>query len=522
MRLWVALSAGLVIAGLGVALFKVVALDYPLRPAEQTGTWRVGLTLAVEPGPRRTVVEGPLPRSLSYQRLIAEEVRSGPMRFSIKGAGGNRTARWSGKVEARTVVSYETTVVVVPNRRPVPARETDPEYSRTMAAALSASAMVQSRDPAVVQLSRELRLDGSEKVKLARDIFAFVGKEIGVVRARAGMDAVTVIREGRGTVRGRSRLFCALARANGLPCRVVTGVFLSGHQLGSLHYWNDVPLGDAWVPIDASEHHFGSLPADRLVLSTEDEAAFRSAGSRAFSYRFDIQPEIDAYTDLVRRRLAESERPLDRLSLLLLPVQTQSTLRILLLVPLGALVMCVVRNVIGIRTFGMFMPMLIALAMTSTGPLWGTAFLLLIVGAALLSRQWLRGLYLLLAARVAFVLTLVVLLMTVLIVLGHQAGLPAAAGVGAFPFVIMTMLVERISVSLEEEGVANTVRRAASTILAVYLTYAVIEWRTLQSLLVIYPELLLCILGLLIALGRYTGYRLTELFRFRDIRVGEP
>lgn len=520
MRLWVSLSVGLFVAGLALALVKVIVLGYPLRPTEQTGTWRIGLTVQVDPGPRRTLTEIPLPRSLSYQRLIAEEVRSGPLRFSIHADGGNRTARWSGKIESRATVSYEATVVVVPNRHPIPPRDTAPEYSRSMLEYLADSPTVQSRDPAVLQLSRELLLDATDKVRLARDIFSFIGKEVGLLRARAAMDAVSVIREGRGTPRGRSRLFCALARANGLPCRVITGVFLAGRQIGSLHYWNEIPLGDAWVPVDATELHFGTLPGDRLVLSTEDEAAFRSPGTRAFSFRFNIQPETDAYTDLVRRRLAASERPLDRFSLLLLPVRTQNTLRILLLVPVGALAMCIVRNVIGIRTFGMFMPMLIALALTSTGLLWGTVFLFLIVGVALLSRQLLRGLYLLLAARVAFILTLVVGLMTALILLGNQVGLAAASGVGAFPFVIMTMLVERISVSLDEEGFSNTARRAGSTLLAVYMTYGVIEWRALQSVLVIYPELLLCILGALIALGRYTGYRLTELFRFRDMLLG--
>ena len=58
-----------------------------------------------------------------------------------------------------------------------------------------------------------------------------------------------------------------------------------------------------------------------------------------------------------------------------------------------------------------------------------------------------------------------------------------------------------------------------ATLLAVYMTYAVIEARALQSFLLVYPELLLVILGLLIAVGRYTGYRLTELIRFRDIHL---
>jgi len=221
----------------------------------------------------------------------------------------------------------------------------------------------------------------------------------------------------------------------------------------------------------------------------------------------------------VQRRLAKSQHLLDRTSLLFLPVRLQNTLRVLLLVPLGALAMCVLRNMIGLRTFGMFMPMLIALALTGTGLAWGTVFLFVIIGFALLTRIGIQRLYLLLAARIAFILTLVVILMIALFVIGDRLGIPTA-GVGAFPFVIMTMIVERISVGLEEEGLGNTLRRIGATLASIYMTYLVIHFRELQTLFLVFPEFLLAILALLVAVGRYTGYRLTELVRFRELGAG--
>ncbi len=80
---------------------------------------------------------------------------------------------------------------------------------------------------------------------------------------------------------------------------------------------------------------------------------------------------------------------------------------------------------------------------------------------------------------------------------------------------IMTMIVERISVSLEEEGLQNTLRRIGSTLLAIYMTYAVIQARALQTFFLVFPESLIVILGVLVIVGRYTGYRLTEIARFR-------
>ncbi len=516
------MSATLVGAGAGLFLYKVLALEYPLSTAEETGTWRVEFTVSVTGQGGRAVVDIPLPKTSGYQRLLTEEVRSGLLRFSISEDDGGRRGRWSGKLEGSTTLSYEVTFDTLAYARRVPTRDPGGTYPKSVADYLSESPGVQTTDPAVAELSRELLLNGADKVKLARDVFQFVSREIGSLDSPAPMDAVTVIREGRGNGLGRARLFCALTRANGLPCRVVPGIGLATGRQDQLRYWNEVYLGGAWTPFDAVARRGETLPPDRLALAPGADAdPVRASGTSALSYRFYVQSELETYAELVRRRLTDSQRFLDHISLLFLPVQLQHTLRILLLVPLGALAMCILRNVVGLKTFGMFMPMLIALALTGTGLFWGTLFLAIIIGVALLTRLAIQGLYLLLAARIGFVLTLVILLMVSLFVIGDRIGIPST-GIGAFPFVIMTMIVERISVSLEEEGVGNTLRRVGATLASIYLTYAVIHVDELQTLFLVFPEVLLVILGLLVAVGRYSGYRLIELVRFRELSVPPP
>lgn len=517
MRRWIAVSGILIAVGLALFLYKVLALGYPLSTAEQPGTWRVDFVIAVTGRGSRTTVEIPLPRTSGYQRLLTEEVRSEQMRFSISEGDRDRRGRWSGRLDGSAGLTYEVTFDALPYSRAIPDSDAGGRYPPSVAEMLAASPGIQLGDPAIAELSRELRLDTRNRAALSRQVFEFVAHEIGALRSSAAMDAVAVIREGRGNDLGRARLFCALVRANGGPCRVMAGLALASGRQDQFRYWNEVYLGGGWVPFDVVERRAGALPADRLSLGPISGSELVTAtNASALTFRFDLQAELETYADLVRRQVAASPHPLDRVSLLFLPVQLQHTLRILLLVPLGALAMCVLRNFVGLKTFGMFMPVLIALAFTGTGLLWGTFFLTLIIAFALLSRVWIRPLYLLLAARIAFILTLVILLMVVLFIVGDRLGIPST-GVGAFPFVIMTMIVERISVGLEEEGVANTLRRIGATLAAIYLTYAVIHARGLQTIFLVYPELLLVILGLLVAVGRYTGYRLSELIRFRDL-----
>ena len=77
-------------------------------------------------------------------------------------------------------------------------------------------------------------------------------------------------------------------------------------------------------------------------------------------------------------------------SLFALPVQAQNVYRILLTIPLGALVVVVLRNIIGLRTFGTFMPILVALAFRETELLWGIILFTIVVCVGLMIREYPR------------------------------------------------------------------------------------------------------------------------------------
>lgn len=71
-------------------------------------------------------------------------------------------------------------------------------------------------------------------------------------------NALQVLEMGAGDCNEHAVLFAALARAAGLPARVVAGVV---YQDGAFlyHAWNEVWLGDRWVSVDPA---FDQMPAD--------------------------------------------------------------------------------------------------------------------------------------------------------------------------------------------------------------------------------------------------------------------
>lgn len=212
----------------------------------------------------------------------------------------------------------------------------------------------------------------------------------------------------------------------------------------------------------------------------------------------------------VERRLAE-------FSLFGLPLQTQFLFRTLLVIPLGIFLLVVLRNVVGLKTFGTFMPVLIALAFRQTGILWGVAFFAIIVAIGLSVRFYLDRLKLLLVPRLAVGVMVVVLIIAVLTVLFYHLGFARGLSLGLFPIVILTMTIERMSVVWEENGPLEAMQQAAGSLVVGVLTFLVMNVPQLEHLLFVFPELLLVVLAATLLLGRYSGYRLTELRRFRAL-----
>jgi hypothetical protein len=86
-----------------------------------------------------------------------------------------------------------------------------------------------------------------------------------------------------------------------------------------------------------------------------------------------------------------------------------------------------------------------------------------------------------------------------------------------FPIVIVTLIIERLSIMITEEGMLNTFKTLLGTLLIVLLVYSLYFISALEMFMFTNPELLLTIIGLLILVGKYKGYRLSEFLRFRDL-----
>ena len=309
-----------------------------------------------------------------------------------------------------------------------------------------------------------------------------------------------------------------LARRS-IPARVIHGIRLTDEPRegeGRLQPWLMVHDGLAWTIIDPRTFAEG-LPADLFLWSSSDRRVLEMESEAPAALMFSVSRNLADAMAIAERRLEVQDANLVRYSLLSLPLQAQETYRVLLMVPIGAFIMLLLRNLVGVKTYGTFMPVLIALAFRETALVAGISLFVVVVGFGLLVRFYLERLRLLLVPRLTAILILVVLLMAAVSVLSNRLGLEVGLSVALFPMVIMAMTIERMSVAWDERGAGTAIREGVGTLIVAALAYLVMSWQPLEHLVFVFPEVLLVLFALALLLGRYSGYRLNELLRFRAL-----
>lgn len=199
-----------------------------------------------------------------------------------------------------------------------------------------------------------------------------------------------------------------------------------------------------------------------------------------------------------------------------LPASERSVFRYIVLIPLGAFVVVVMRNIIGVATLGTFMPVLLALALLEIPIIGGLVMFSVLLAAGLWFRFLLSRLNLLVVPRVAACVVIVTLIMMLMSILNYRLGLDSAMSITLFPMIIIAWTIERMSLIWEEEGKRNAITQVSGSIIVAVCAYKFMSIGQLQYWAYYFPELLLILLAGILLIGRYTGYRLSELFRFRS------
>jgi 7 transmembrane helices usually fused to an inactive transglutaminase/Inactive transglutaminase fused to 7 transmembrane helices len=499
-QLWL-LSLTCALTGLGIFYYKAAVLGLPLLPRQRTSVWTVEarLRFVADGGPARVSLR--IPDSPPAYQIIDESFVSAGYGLTSEGGEGQRAALWA-KRRAHGEQTLYYRVVIHPGS--VSAMPRAPRFPSP------------PEDDAPFHAAAEALRD--EVRRQSADIPTFASMLVSRLANPHPDENVRAILAGAAS---REQLAIHLLAGARIPAREIRGLRLRDRAREiPLESWLAVHDESEWVFLDPNTGAIG-LPQDFFVWSWGDGPLIQIEGGSKPHVDFSVLRNRYGSIEVARARAAALGSPLPWLSFLDLPVTTQAVYQVLVLIPLGGLLVVVLRNVVGLATFGTFMPILVALAFRETQLLGGLLMFSFIVATGLLVRRALEQMKLLLVPRIAVMLTVVIFILSISSLAAYGAGLERVLSVALFPIVILTMLIERMSVVWEESGPRAALQQAAGSLTVASLAYLIFHVELIQHLTFVFPELLLVVIAVMLLLGRYSGYRLTELYRFRGLAGGD-
>lgn len=307
-----------------------------------------------------------------------------------------------------------------------------------------------------------------------------------------------------------------------IPARISRGIKLVENKKAfSADLMIEAYTGGKWRTYNIENASKG-VPDNFILFQRGGESLIDVAGGEDSVIKFSVIKSISSSLSLAGQRAEiAGQKPLFDYSIYNLPILEQNTLKWLMIFPLGILIIVLMRNVVGIKTMGTFTPMLLSMSLVKTGFIPGLLCFGLIVGIGLIIRSILSKLNLLLVPRISSVVILVILLMQIFTITGYKFNLNIASSAVFFPIIIMAWIIERASITWEEDGPINAGKEVCNSLFVAVITYFIISNETIRHIMFAFNELNLVILFIVMLLGTYTGYRLTELKRFSPIATGK-
>lgn len=489
----------LVTLGVLITAYQIFIQGIPITEDETDDLWNIDAKVEFQASPRDPIkVQMFVPPLNRDYVSLNESFISNNYGVSINRVDGNRKVTWSARRASGNQTLYYRLVLTKRYSGEKP-KDKGPIFRDSIPVEGAEKIAAEALLAPIRQHSADVETFISETIKRVNNV---------------NDDNVKLLLGGDAGTPNKAKVIELLLSIAHVPMERVHTIRLAADQPQSPELWLRSFNGESWLYFNPETGQQG-LPGDRLVWWTGDEPLITVDGGKKAQVTFSLNnSEMNA---IRLAKLTDENTDADFLeySLYGLPLQTQQTYQIMIMIPIGVLVILVLRNLIGLQTLGTFTPVLIALAFRETQLGFGIALFTIITALGLSLRSYLEHLKLQMLPRLSVVLTFVVILIAVISLLSHKLGLERGLSVALFPMVILTMTIERLSITWEERGGGHAFKVAVGTLLAATLAYLLMTVPELTYFIFTFPAVLLILVGFMLAMGRYRGYRLTELFRFK-------
>ena len=164
------------------------------------------------------------------------------------------------------------------------------------------------------------------------------------------------------------------------------------------------------------------------------------------------------------------------------------------------------------------MPVLIGIAFRETALVNGLLLFSALIALGLALRFYLERLQLLLVPRLAVVVIFIVMVMAGITIALTNSNQAIGLSISLFPIVIPHHgPSKRMSIVWEESSASEAIKQGVGSLGVAAVTYLAMTNNHVEYWMYQFPELLIALMGLCVLMGRYTGLRLSEFWRFREL-----
>ena len=194
------------------------------------------------------------------------------------------------------------------------------------------------------------------------------------------------------------------------------------------------------------------------------------------------------------------------------------TVAALLMLPLLATLVAFARQIVGLKGFNIFTPLIIAFVLREVGLEYGLTIFALVVVSGLVARLILKRWRLQYLPRIALIITVVTAAVLAMFFAAMFFDRLGFIEVSLLPVLVLVALAEQFAAVHIEHGAKVALALTLEAALLALAGFGLLSWPALTSLVLQYPlPYFVIVIGLNIILGRWTGLRLLEVWRFRAL-----
>ncbi|MBR6664011.1 MAG: UUP1 family membrane protein, partial [Alphaproteobacteria bacterium] len=450
--------------------YKIRYWGFSIAPKQNTNLWSVEAHISFDPTGDPIKVNLTTPRSNDAFKILEENIIAPDYKISRNKSGSILSLSSSAKEENQNLYYKIMLFDNIDTRGKI--REANPKNPETPL--FDEQKMAAAKQ--ILQLAK--KLDGDEVTQI-----------IKLLNQEPLQPAVQAYLPIKNTQQQMVEIISELLALKQIPSRPARGLKLEESKKSvTPDLMLEAYTKGVWKIYNIKTGKKG-LPNNFVLFQRGGKSLLDVIGGENSVIKFSILKSVVSSMSLAEKRakLANTGSWFDY-SIYNLPLSQQNTLKWLSIFPLAILLIVLMRNVVGVQTMGTFTPMLLSMALVKTGFVAGMTCFGLMIALGLAIRFLMNRFNLLLVPRISAVVIFVILIMQALTIIGFRMNLSIAQSAVFFPIIITAWIIERASITWEEDGALNAGKEIFFSLIVAIIVYFVVSSEYIRHIIFAFNE----------------------------------